>query len=191
MNRSNTLKNVGEIIADLTGPELVEVGVETGLSFLAPGGAGRRVHYLYKGSPNRIGSVRADEANAFFVERGMKPPYATNVRPRNVILKTDTTFVRVHGENNQARSWIMRPKEIEGLTPLEIQEKFALPNTPEYVSEVHLPAGSYVRVGRVATQDGWGAGGAMQYQYLEQVPKKYFKNMRLITTMEYQYKWGR
>ena len=65
-NRSNTLKNVGEIIANLTGPELVEVGVETGLSFLAPGGAGRRVNYLGKVNPNRVGSVRADEANVLF-----------------------------------------------------------------------------------------------------------------------------
>ena len=121
----------------------------------------------------------------------MKPPYATNVGPRNVLLKTDTTFVRVHGEKNQIGDWIMRSKEIEGLTPFRNSRKIALPKAPTHISEVHIPASSYVRVGRVAGQDGWGAGGAIQYEFLERkIPESYFKNMRPIG-IEKQYKWGR
>ncbi|WP_019553471.1 hypothetical protein [Propionispira raffinosivorans] len=38
-------------------------------------------------------------------------------------------------------------KDIEGLTPKQIQDKFALPNTPKYVCDVELEKGTHIRVG--------------------------------------------
>lgn len=120
---------------------------------------------------------KASEVNAIFEKQGMKAPYNDSVSPRTITLNNQRTFVRVHTEINQARSWLMRSDEIEGLTPLEIKNKFALPDMPKYVSEVHVPAGTSLRVGRVAAQDGWGAGGGMQYELLQRLPESSFKNM--------------
>ena len=49
-------------------------------------------------------------------------------------------------------SWVMRAYDIEGLTPLEIQNKFALPNTPKYVCDVELEADVYKRQGNARSQ---------------------------------------
>lgn len=84
----------------------------------------------------------------------------------------------MHGEGNQARSWMMRPHEIEGLTPLQIKDKFALPELPSFVSDVHVPAGVGVRLGTVAPQTNWGSGGAIQYELLQRLPSSAFQNMR-------------
>lgn len=52
-----------------------------------------------------------------------------------------------------------------------------MPTTPKYVSEVHVPKGTSLRIGRVAAQDGWGIGGGMQYELLHRLPESSFKNM--------------
>jgi filamentous hemagglutinin len=93
-------------------------------------------------------------------------------------LKEDRIFLRVHGEGNQARSWMMRPDEISGLSPAQIKERFALPELPEYISEVHVPRGTRLRVGTVGRQPGWGGGGGTQYELLDRLPEKAFKNRR-------------
>jgi len=88
--------------------------------------------------------------------------------------------VRVHGEGNKARSWMMRAEEIGGLTPRQIQQKFALPELPTHVSDVHVPAGTRIRVGTVGAQKGWGAGGGIQYELLERLPESAFQNTRAL-----------
>jgi hypothetical protein len=45
-------------------------------------------------------------------------------------------FIRVHGEENQVGPWLMRREGIKGLTPQQIQNKFAIPELPIYVSDV-------------------------------------------------------
>lgn len=55
-------------------------------------------------------------------------------------------------------SWVMRADDIKGLTPLEIQDKFALPNVPKYVCDVELDAGTHIRVREVNPLSGWGKG---------------------------------
>ena len=75
--------------------------------------------------------------------------------------------------------WIMRPEDIEGLTPLQIQEKFALPSTPKYVCDVELEAGTHLRVGEVNPLEGWGKGGGTQYDLIGQRVGN-FTNERLL-----------
>ncbi len=142
------------------------------------GGSGRPLVGEKTAPRFKLGPVNPDDVNATFVDRGMRPPYAASVQPRVIQLRNPKVLARVHGEANQARSWMMRPKEIEGLTPEQIKTKFALPELPKYVSEVHLPSGSYMRLGRVAAQEGWGVGGAMQYESLDWLDEEVFQNMR-------------
>ena len=92
-------------------------------------------------------------------------------------MERERDFVRVYSEDRYATGqWIMRPKEIEGLTPQQIKDKFVLPKVPTHIIEVHLPAKSYLQLGTTAPQAGWGSGGAIQYQALERLPLEYFKN---------------
>jgi hypothetical protein len=120
----------------------------------------------------------AQEVNAPFVEKGWKPPYAANTPVQEFVTAEETVFVRVHGEGNMARSWMMRASDIEGLTAAQIKDKFALPELPKFVSEVHVPAGTNVRVGTVAAQEGWGQGGATQYELLQRLPESAFTNTK-------------
>jgi hypothetical protein len=62
----------------------------------------------------RTGGLSAEEANVPFSEKGMRGPYAEETRARIIQLQHNRDdFVRVHGEENQARSWMMRRKEEE------------------------------------------------------------------------------
>lgn len=76
-------------------------------------------------------------------------------------------------------SRVMKAEDIKGLTPLEIQNKFALPNTPKYVCDVELDAGTHIRVGEVNPLDGWGTGGGTQYDLIGQRIDD-FKNERIL-----------
>jgi len=148
-------------------------GVKSGGTLLAGVGV---LGALGKGA--RTGGLSAADANAPHVAVGNRPPYAADTRARDIVLQSDRVFVRVHGEGNQARSWMMRESEIQGLTARQIQDKFALPELPSFVSEVHVPAGTSVRVGTVGSQEGWGSGGGMQYELLQRLPESAFKNRR-------------
>lgn len=122
----------------------------------------------------KTGSRTAAEENARFVEEEDKPPYADGHHARVICLERERIFVRVHGKGNQVKEWLMRPEDIEGLTAEEIKNKFAIPKLPKYISEVHVPSGTYLRAGIAATQTEWGEGGAIQYEILSTLEKTWF-----------------
>ena len=138
----------------------------------------------------KTGGLSAEEANAPFVEAGKRPPYISTSRERIIQLQRERTFVRVHTKENPISFWMMRPKEIEGLTAEEIQDNFALPYLPTQVSEVHLPPRSYLQLGGTAGQIGWGTGGAIQYQALDWLDKEVFKNTMSIEEYQNQFERG-
>jgi filamentous hemagglutinin len=70
-------------------------------------------------------------------------------------------------------------EEIQGLSPLQIKNKFALPELPTHASDVYVPAGTHIRVGTVGSQEGWGMGGGI-HELLERIPESAFKNTRLL-----------
>lgn len=61
----------------------------------------------------------------------------------------------------------MKAEDIQGLTPMQIQEKFALPQTPRYVGEVSLQKGSVLRMGEVNPLFG-RKGGGVQFDLMGQ-----------------------
>ncbi|SFU76953.1 EndoU domain-containing protein [Butyrivibrio sp. INlla21] len=128
----------------------------------------------------------AENTNQWFVENvdpNYKPPYKPGTLVEEIELAEDTTFVRVYdnmpGGSGMRGGWIMRAEDIEGLTPLQIQEKFALPNTPKYICDVELEAGTHLRVGEANPLEGWGAGGGTQYDLMGQRVGN-FTNERLL-----------
>lgn len=137
----------------------------------------------------KIGLLSVEDANASFVAKGMRPPYAETVRPRTIQLKNDVVLLRVfERDENFAGQWMLRGKSVEGLTPKQIQDKFALPSMPTKIVEAHIPAGSYIRVGRAAAQPGWGGGGGMQYESLERLSRSTFQNIKTLSSEE-NYSW--
>lgn len=133
-----------------------------------------------------VKTFTAEETNQWFIDNvkpGYKPPYKPGTLVKEIELIENTTFVRVYDNmpdgSGMYGSWVMRAYDIEGLTPLEIQNKFALPNTPKYVCDVELEAGTHIRVGEVNPLDGWGNGGGTQYDLIGQRIGN-FKNERLL-----------
>lgn len=91
------------------------------------------------------------------------PPYTPGSVVRDVTLSRPSDpgeFVRVHTASNKGGHWIMRRRDIEGLSPNEIRERYALPGTPTHVSDVMLPKGTRLRIGTVNE----GGGGVVQYE---------------------------
>lgn len=122
-----------------------------------------------------VNSFTAEETNRWFVNNvrsDYKPPYKPGTVVKEIELTEDTVFVRVYdndpGGSGMYGSWVMKAKDIEGLTPKQIQDKFALPNTPKYRCDVELDAGTHIRVGEVNPLDGWGSGGGTQYDLIGQ-----------------------
>lgn len=63
----------------------------------------------------------------------------------------------------------MKAEDIEGLTPEQIQNKFALKTTPKYVVDVVLEEGVTLRTGEANSLFGFEGGGTqfdMMGQYI-------------------------
>ena len=87
-----------------------------------------------------------------------------------VRLKEDTKFCRVYDGVNSGMfgGWVMKQSDIEGLTPEEIQDKFALPQKPAMMCDVTLPKGTHMRTGLCNPLEGWGKGGGVQFDLMGQ-----------------------
>lgn len=98
-----------------------------------------------------------------------EPPYKPGTLVQEIELTENTTFVRVFdGVNSgQAGGWIMKAEDIAGLTPAQIQAKFALPNLPNQVTDVVLEAGTKIRTGVVNPLFGH-QGGGIQFDLMGQ-----------------------
>lgn len=93
--------------------------------------------------------------------RGYKSPYKEKTVVQNITLTEDTKFVRVYDgvNSNLEGGWVMRAEDVKGLTPKEIQARFALEYEPKFIGEVELKAGDTVRLGEVGPNFGFDGDG--------------------------------
>jgi hypothetical protein len=118
--------------------------------------------------------IPAEQANS-----GMKQPaYAkgTTVTQYRTMMKQK--FVRVFNlknGNSAQGQWMMKESEIQGLTPEQIQSRFALPgqNLPNQMVEVEVPAGTLMQVGYAGT-NSFGTGGGVQFEVMQILPGSAF-----------------
>lgn len=103
----------------------------------------------------------AESVNNWWEARGYKSPYKEKTVVQNITLTEDTKFVRVYDgvNSNLEGGWVMRAEDIKGLTPKEIQDKFALEYEPIFIGEVELKAGDTIRLGEVGPNFGFDGGG--------------------------------
>ena len=104
----------------------------------------------------------AESVNDWWANNGYdRQPYTPKTVVQDITLDCDTIFVRVYDGNISGLrgGWVMCAEDIKGLTPEQIQQKFALPSTPKYIGEVKLKAGSNIRMGEVNPNYGFNGGG--------------------------------
>ena len=104
----------------------------------------------------------AESVNDWWANNGYdRPPYTPKTVVQDITLDCDTIFVRVYDGNISGLrgGWVMCAEDIKGLTPEQIQQKFALPSTPKYIGEVKMKAGSNIRMGEVNPNYGFNGGG--------------------------------
>jgi hypothetical protein len=101
---------------------------------------------------------------------GYRSPYAKDAIVVEAVLAVDTQFVRVFtkGKSEPAGKWIMKAEDIQGLTPKQIQQKYALPSLPTHRSNAKIGSGIRIRAGKVGPNFGFG-GGNTQYELLDRV----------------------
>ena len=85
------------------------------------------------------------------------------------------------GTTRPNRSWMMRPEDIQWLTPRQIQDKFDLPYTPTHIVDVIPPANTTIRTGTVNSGNFGGFGGATQFELIDHIPNDAFTNIRALS----------
>jgi len=115
-----------------------------------------------------LNTSSAEDVNKIFKDTmGYEPPYKSGTSVTEIQLTENATYVRVYDKVNSRMQggWVMKAEDIAGLTPQEIQNKFALPNTPKYICDVNLEAGTRLRTGEVNPLFGFDGGG-QQYDLI-------------------------
>lgn len=119
----------------------------------------------------------AKEVNKWWEKVGYdKPPYREGTKVFEVELQETTNFVRVYDDVNsfQKGGWLMQKKDIAGLTAEQIKDKYALKYTPKFVVDVKLSPKTKIRVGEANEIPGWGDGGGIQIDLLNERVGEFF-----------------
>lgn len=97
----------------------------------------------------------------------------------------DLIGIDVNDRDNSGRegSWLMPIDELQGLTPEEIRDKYALPSVPVKMCEVIVPKGTELRKGLCGAIEDWGKGGGTQFHSLQRFNGE-FINERQINPNE-------
>lgn len=128
-----------------------------------------------------VRAVSAADVNAPFLAEGWSAPYSYGSRARTFTTNADLDFMRVT-VNRPEGAFLVRAKEIAGMTPEQIQVHLALPKVPTNILSVRVPAGTRMQTGFVGPQPNFGvtSRGGVQYQLLDQIPSQSYGSMRPI-----------
>ena len=130
-----------------------------------------------------LNTSSAEDVNKIFKDTmGYEPPYKSGTSVTEIQLTENATYVRVYDKVNSRMQggWVMKAEDIAGLTPQEIQNKFALPNTPKYICDVNLEAGTRLRTGEVNPLFGFDGGGEQYDLIINGKNVGAFTNERII-----------
>jgi hypothetical protein len=128
-----------------------------------------------------VRAINAADANAPFLVEGWSAPYSYGSQARSFTANADLDFMRVT-VNRPEGAFLVRAKEIAGMTPEQIQVHLALPKVPTNILPVRVPAGTRMQAGFVGPQPSFNVTtrGGIQYQLLDQIPSQSYGNMRPI-----------
>lgn len=115
-----------------------------------------------------VQSLGSDGVNTMLKDRyGLQnAPYRSGSRVYRYKAGEESNLSRVYTEGTTSAEgpWVLDDRQIAGLTPQEIAEKFSLPNVPTHASKVEVPPGTLIERGPVnkAVFDG---NEEVAYQY--------------------------
>lgn len=158
------LSTAGAITGSLGAGKLVGAGAK-GVKNLSGQAWAALAGDSYRQSRTNYKFTSEEVANGTYPE----PAYAS-ARMEFTTGTVETGYVRVYAEgvNNPEGAWFMRATDIQGLTPLQIQQKFALPTIPTHVVDVTVPQGFRMGAGIVAPNSyARAGGGGVQFQALD------------------------
>lgn len=143
-----------------------------GINFSKPAEKTQAVNYTEGINCTVVKETTAEATNQWWLEEMNydNPPYLPKTKVQQIKLEEDTTFCRVYDGVNSGMygGWVMKKTDIEGLTPEQIQDKFALPQKPCKMCDVTLPKGTEMRTGLCNPLEGWGKGGGVQFDLMGQ-----------------------
>lgn len=114
-----------------------------------------------------------------------KPPYSLDFEVK-VVQAGNEEYVRVFsynadGTSNKLGGWFMKKSDIEGLTPAQIADKYALPKEPTHICDVNVNSDFNLQTGIANSVEGWGSGGGQQFDTMGKfIDEDAFVNERLI-----------
>lgn len=120
--------------------------------------------------------ISAEERNLSLQGQGYTNPYEVGTHVVEFSQNSTTQYVRVYttGTTQPTGKWIMKYSDIQGLTPAQIQSKFALPNTPTHYCFVNVPKGTQMYAGIVGENYWYTAGQAVQFELGTNIPTESF-----------------
>jgi len=140
--------------------------------------------------------ISSDAANFKHVELDYDPPYVKGSDVLEVTTGETESFVRLYKEgfNEPQGAFMMKEADlydVDGnlLSPEQLQDKFALDYLPDGIVDVSVPPNTTLRTGTVASRQNVGNGaspdgGAQQFQLIDEIDKKNFKNKRKLNEMK-------
>ena len=137
-----------------------------------------------------ISVIPANIRNQFHLKAGRLAPYDDLFDVSLVKLSASEEYIRVFKKSidvngnvisNKESYWFMRKKDVlksDGsfLTPIEIKNKFALPEAPTHYTKMQIPSNIEVfrGVAKEQIQQGWGNGGGIQFEFNQQPKSSWF-----------------
>lgn len=130
----------------------------------------------WRKSYKHIDTKSAEHYNDISISHGYEPSWKVGTKVFEFKLTQQEVFYRVHLKGKPWGAWLLHKHDIDGLSPIEIKEKFALPKKPEMLSQVEVPEGTSLLKGRVGKNKFGGDNeGAVQYQLLQEIDSDNFK----------------
>ncbi len=137
--------------------------------------------------------ISSNVANKPFISakataEGWLPPYPKDLDIREISDAKDIGFSRVHlNPNEPAGGFLVREKVLARLNydPSQIKTYLGLPDVPIYITDVNVPAGAKMLVGRIGAQPNFGlmTESGFQYQLEDIIPVNNFYNTRPLASL--------
>ena len=172
--KKSKAKKIGDDGTEILGKKVTKEAVESGLKTVDTGDL------------KVIETKTPELANKEWLAKGYdKPPYHPDFEVK-VVEAGNEEYVRVFsynedGTSNKLGGWLMKKSDIEGLTPAQIADKYALPKEPTHICDVNLSPDFNLQTGIANSVEGWGKGGGQQFDTMGKfIDEDAFVNERLI-----------
>ncbi len=141
-------------------------------------------------------TLTAAQENQELIDRGSATPQTLPFRTGTTVYEIRTTrvsyYVRYYKfdptnkfRNGGAGRWMMAAASVKGLDSYQVRDKYALPEHPNRVIVVRVPAGTLSRTGTAGPIAGWGNGGGQQFLLNNFIPIGNYQADRVTTDEVY------